>query len=212
MKNLLTHSITKRSLLVLLIVVFLFGIASLFHPFRRDVRIKVQITLAHLSSPASTPFPTVVTTGLTPVQKRIVTINFQQYAKKPVSYDATVLIYTQGSSEAWCADYASWVYKQAGVPFSNPNSGSWRIPGVYTLEAYFQAAGRYKPAGTYQPKVGDVAIYGKGQGHTAIVLARHGSTITTIGGNESGRLRIDTRSELGKDNYDLLGFGTLNTQ
>ncbi|HWB39223.1 MAG TPA: CHAP domain-containing protein [Candidatus Saccharimonadales bacterium] len=146
---------------------------------------------------------------LTSLQQKIVSLSKTEYAKSPVSYDATVLKYTQGSKEAWCADYISWIYKQADQPFKNPNSGSWRIPGVYTLQEYFQLRHQYQKVGNYQPKTGDVAIYSHGQGHAAIVLSRHGSNITTIGGNESGRLRIDTRPETGKNSYDLIGYGVL---
>ena len=198
----------KISLLVILGVIFLFGVAMLFHPVRRDVRVTIQVALAHLSSPANEPFPD-IKGNLTPLQQRIVTLAKQEYTKKPISYDQNVLRYTQVSKEAWCADYVSWVYNQAGVPLKNPNSGSWRIPGTYTLQAYFQAKHAYRPVGTYRPKVGDVAIYGHGQGHAAIVLGVNGNNITTIGGNESGRLRIDMRPQTGKNSYDLLGYGVL---
>ncbi|MCY4666961.1 MAG: CHAP domain-containing protein, partial [Rhodococcus sp.] len=42
--------------------------------------------------------------------------------------------YAEGVEESWCADFVSWSMNQIGTPFSNPNSGSWRIPGVYTLQ------------------------------------------------------------------------------
>lgn len=189
----------------------MFGILSLWHPFRRNVRVVTQTMLAHVSSSADTPFPVVNTEPLSVVQRRIVSLNQQEYAKRPISYDADVLKYTQNSKEAWCADYASWILAEAGQPLRNPNSGSWRIPGVYTLQDYFRAKHRYMTVGSYQPKVGDLAIYGHGAGHVAIVLKVQGRTITTIGGNESGRLRIDTRPETGRGNYDLIGFGTLAT-
>ena len=169
----------------------------------------MQTTLAHLSNPANTAFPDIDTGHLTDLQKKIVSLSKTQYAKKPVSYDSQVLTYTQGNKEAWCADYISWIYDKAGYLFKNPNSGSWRIPGVYTLQEYFQSIHHYQPVGKYQPKTGDVAIYSHGQGHAAIVLRVDGQNITTIGGNESGRLRIDTRPQTGKDSYSLIGYGIL---
>jgi hypothetical protein len=149
------------------------------------------------------------TRNLDSTQRRIVEIAKQEYIKRPISYDARVLTYTQGVKEAWCADFASWVMLQAGVPFSNPNSGGWRIPGVYTLQEYFESKHMYRPVGSYHPKAGDVAIYSHGQGHAAIVLKVQGSSLTTIGGNETGRVRIDTRPETGASSYDLIGYGVL---
>jgi len=199
----------KRSLLVILAVVFLCAVlALLFHPFRRDIRITTQTALAHVYSTPSTPFPIISTSQLTTTQQKIVTLARQEYAKKPVSFDANVLKYTDGNKEPWCADFASWIFREAGQPFNNPNSGSWRIPGVYTLEDYFQEKHRWQPAGNYRPQSGDVAIYSKGSGHTNIVLTVEGDTMTTIGGNENGHLRIDTlKYTAGTEG--LLGFGTL---
>jgi hypothetical protein len=201
----------KKSLLGLLAVILLLGLLCLYHPFRREVRIVTQTTIAHLYASPTVPFPAIPTASLTPVQQRIVVLSRREYAKKPVSYDATVLAYTQGVSEPWCADFASWIFKQVGQPFNNPNSGSWRIPGVYTLQAYFQTRHDYRIAGTYVPKTGDVAIYHTGEGHTNIVLSVHGNEMTTIGGNETGHLRIETQSYAkGVDGLD--GFGVLASE
>lgn len=202
------HSRFKKPLLVLLAVALLFGVACLFHPFRRNVRIAAQTAIAHIHQAPTAPFPNISTAGLTPLQQRIVTLARQEYAKKPVSYDAAVLTYTQGVSEPWCADFASWIFKQAGQPFSNPNSGSWRIPGVYTLQDYFQTSRRYVQAGSYVPKTGDVAIYHAGEGHTNIVLSVHGGQMTTIGGNEGGHIVIRTHP-YAKGTEGLDGFGVL---
>ncbi len=198
----------KRLLLVFGAVVFLSGVMCLFHPFRRDVRITVQTAIAHIYQAPDAPFPNISTNGLTSLQKQIVALARQEYTKKPASYDAAVLTYTRGSKEPWCADFASWIFMKAGQPFDNPSSGSWRIPGVYTLQAYLQTNHQYRIAGTYVPKTGDVAIYHTGEGHTNIVLTVHGSQMTTIGGNETGHLRLETQSYT-KDADGLNGFGVL---
>lgn len=203
-------TVVKKSLPYFVAVIFAFGALCLYHPFRREVRIVGQTTLAHLSSPVSGQFPVIPTARLSPLQRRIVDLTQQEYTKKPVSYDGNVLKYSQGSKEPWCADFASWIFMQAGRPFDNPNSGSWRIPGVYTLQEYFQAYNTYKMAGTYVPKTGDVAIYHQGEGHTNIVLTVKNGQMTTVGGNESGRIRIETQSYAkGADGLD--GFGVLST-
>lgn len=118
--------------------------------------------------------------------------------------------YAEGVDEQWCADFVSWVMREAGVPLVNPHSGHWRIPGVYTLEEYYGAAGRYEPAGSgYRPDIGDVVLYrnrlGFGQ-HTNIIASVDGDTAITVGGNESGRIRIHG---LDLDDPAIVGYGRL---
>jgi CHAP domain len=64
-------------------------------------------------------------------------------------------------SEEWCADFAAWVWKQAGVPvdyrlapgYLNANSASFYVWGA--------DHGLWHPAGSgYTPQPGDVALYG----------------------------------------------------
>ncbi|MEV5652465.1 CHAP domain-containing protein [Nocardia sp. NPDC052254] len=102
--------------------------------------------------------------------------------------------YAQGVDEPWCADFVSWVWSQAGQPLSNPNSGGWRIPGVATLQEYFESTGRFAALGSdYRPRTGDVVIYAAGSPfgqHTNIVLSADDHLLTTIGGNEQGTVRI----------------------
>ncbi|SKW26315.1 Uncharacterised protein [Mycobacteroides abscessus subsp. abscessus] len=62
--------------------------------------------------------------------------------------------YSEGNDEPWCADFTSWVMRASGKPFSNPNSGHWRIPGVLTLTAYLRDEGRYETPG-YAPEPGE---------------------------------------------------------
>ena len=127
-----------------------------------------------------------------------------EYAKHPREYDATVLMYTEGFREEWCADFVSYVYRQAGQPLSNPHNGSWRIPAVWTLRQYFESQGRFRSAYSYTPRPGDVAIYGGG--HTNIVVAVDGDTMTTIGGNEYDTIYKDTISHAA-GSRGLTGFG-----
>ena len=175
----------------------------------------ISSALAHLSSRTSEPFPTIETVGLSTEQIAIVKLSSQEYAKKPVSFDQNVHIYTEGVNEPWCADYVSWIYKKAGTPLSNPNSGSWRIPGVLTLQQYFKSTNRYKSVGAYTPKTGDVAMYvgnktldGRSRQHTNIVLKVENNSMTTIGGNERGRLRVSSQP-YNTDENSLVGFGIL---
>ncbi len=146
----------------------------------------------------------------------IVQITRQEYAERPTSYDRTVLKYTDGNKEPWCADFTSWVMKQSGVPYKNQNSTSWRIPGVLTLQEYYKSENRYiKADGKYRPKVGDVAIYvgertldGRSRQHANIVLDTIGDNMVTIGGNEQGRMRV-SMVNFKTNESSLVGFGTL---
>lgn len=119
--------------------------------------------------------------------------------------------YSDGIDEEWCADFVSWIMKEAGRPLSNPNSGSWRIPGVYTLQEYYQGIDAYAERGSgYTPAVGDVVIYDSsrwvGQ-HTNIVVAVDGGEAVTVGGNEFGRVRVHSLDW--ETDSAVVGFGKL---
>lgn len=215
-KSFKKHTILKIAsiLVAVLLVVFLGLILS---PSTRDAtKAMLSGIQAHLTLGANTPFPEADQTDLSETQKKIIEITKAEYEKKPVSFDQNVLKYSQGIKEPWCADYATWVLNQAGVPLSNPNSRSWRIPGVLTLQSYFKDQDKYEVIGTYTPKTGDLAIYvgnrtldGRSRQHTNIVLKVEGDTMTTVGGNERGRMRISTQSYKTNEN-SLVGFGVLD--
>jgi len=99
-----------------------------------------------------------------------------------VEYNPQVMQYTEGNAESWCADFVSWVFKQAGYAFyANPAPGrsSWRIPlvnaeiaGYPNLRSYFIKNGVYKTKESkYIPGPGDVVIFSRqGRSHTGIVV------------------------------------------
>ncbi|MFR9771580.1 CHAP domain-containing protein [Nocardia sp. SC052] len=153
-----------------------------------------------------TEFPALDRSALDAAQAGIVAVAEREFADPGAGTK-----YAEGAEEAWCADFVSWVLREAGVPLANPNSGSWRIPGVYTLQEYYESIGRFVPSGSnYRPRTGDVLLYGEpspfGQ-HTNIVLRVEGGQVTTIGGNEYGAVRIH-RFVLG-DITGVVGFGRL---
>ncbi|WP_238556677.1 CHAP domain-containing protein [Gordonia terrae] len=148
-------------------------------------------------------FPQVDASELTPGQLRIVeAVRREHAAQRPGTF------FSEGADEPWCANFVSWIMRAAGSPLVNPHSGHWRIPGVYTLQEYYEAAGRFEAAGDRAPRVGDVVLYDRSSGfgqHTNIVVAVDGETAVTVGGNETGRIRIhslDWRSDGG-----VVGFG-----
>ncbi|WP_072805520.1 CHAP domain-containing protein [Rhodococcoides yunnanense] len=152
----------------------------------------------------TTPFPDVDASALTTGQATVVELLRDEHERqRPGTF------YSDGVEEAWCANFVSWVMREAGQPLSNPNSGSWRIPGVYTLTEYYQEQGRFEPKG-YSPGVGDVVLYDNsswvGQ-HTNIVVAVDGDTATTVGGNELGKIRVHTVDV--QSDSAIVGFGRL---
>ncbi|WP_225725107.1 MULTISPECIES: CHAP domain-containing protein [unclassified Nocardia] len=151
-------------------------------------------------------FPDIDRSALDPVQARLVSVLEREF-----DHPGTGPTYAEGVTEPWCADFVSWVMREAGAPLANPNSGSWRIPGVYTLQEYYQGAGRFAPiASGYQPRTGDVLLYNDPSPfhqHTNIVLTARDGTVTTIGGNELGGIRIH-RFALADDS-GIVGFGRL---
>ncbi len=116
-------------------------------------------------------------------------------------------------SEPWCADFVSWVFKEAGSPFTGGvGEGGWQIPGVTSMMGWFQANAEYHAARSdYTPRVGDVVIYNESQNpypqHVNIVVAVNtdAKTFTTIGGNERDGIR---KSEQPFDANYITGFGT----
>lgn len=155
----------------------------------------------------TTDFPAVDTSALSTDQARIVALLRSEHEQqRPGTF------YADGVKEPWCADFASWIMREAGQPLSNPNSGSWRIPGVFTLREYYEHEGRFAPVGSYQPSVGDVVLYNNsswvGQ-HTNFVVAVDGDTATTVGGNEMGKIRVHT-VDWNSDSA-VVGFGKLKT-
>ena len=151
-------------------------------------------------------FPQIDRTALDPAQARIVDVLQSQYDAQPGGSH-----FSEGVEEPWCADFVSWVLKEAGRPLSNPNSGSWRIPGVYTLQEYYQAAGRFTDPTGYRPRTGDVVMYAEGSPlglHTNFVVTVDDNAITTIGGNEEGGIRVHTLDDA--EIAGILGYGRLS--
>jgi hypothetical protein len=151
-------------------------------------------------------FPAIDTGKLDLTQQKIVALLRQEYKAQPAGTK-----YSEGVGEPWCADFVSWIMKNTDVPLKNPNSGSWRIPGTYTLREYYESSGRFKSAESgYSPKVGDIMLYDNpspfGQ-HTNIVIKNNNGVVTTIGGNEPGGIRVYTHTD--KDGVGFVGYGIL---
>ncbi len=163
-----------------------------------------QIIASTTDSGERAIFPDVDTSKLTKDQSKVIEILKTEYALNPEGTK-----YSQGIEEPWCSDFVSWVYNEAEKPLINPNSGSWRIPGTYTLREYYESINKFESADSgYSPKVGDIMLYDNpspfGQ-HTNMVIANDNGTVTTIGGNEPGGIRIVKHSS--PDTAGFIGYG-----
>jgi hypothetical protein len=122
--------------------------------------------------------------------------------------------YTDSTLEYWCADFVSWVYRQAGTPFTGGSSGGWRIAGVSSMQSWFEKNANWTPNGpSANPQPGN--IYTLSISHVGIVEKVEGDTLYTISGNTS----VDNTNNgkgVGRGVYknfrankDIIGFGSL---
>jgi hypothetical protein len=103
---------------------------------------------------------------------------------------------TSCQGEFWCADFAKWVWRQAGID----------VTGLDAWAGHFVS--RYGPLGA-SPHVGDAVIFNyNGNGyadHVAVVTAVYGDgTIDSIGGDEGGSgsgAQFWTTASVQKDHY-----------
>jgi hypothetical protein len=106
---------------------------------------------------------------------------------------------TQGNPGVgpWCAYFASWACKQAGVPIMDGGAGSGSVDAVY---AWAQNTRRANPArSSYTPKPGDLIVFHEHIGVVENVLPN--GQIQTIEGNSSDRVSRRTHPR-----SDAIGF------
>lgn len=90
----------------------------------------------------------------------------------------------------WCAYFTSWVASQAGVPIGPDGNGMGYVP---TVKSWAEGAGRWSPAGSGLPRVGDLVVFDRGStgtpDHIGVVtgVGTDGS-IRTVEGNSSDRV------------------------
>ena len=174
-------------------------------PSRRRIRLRRLTVLAILATGLLVLGidPAVIGLGggkneptLPPLEQRIVSIAESQlgYRTDPPStycnrYSAywvsgTADCGNNNLDEEWCADFAAWVWRQAGVTFTyqfingdiNSSSASFYEWGV--------AQGTWHPVGGgYVPQPGDVAVYGL---DAATLTAAHVAVVTSFTPGDRG--------------------------
>jgi hypothetical protein len=121
-----------------------------------------------------------------------------------ISHESLLNNYSDGNAyEAWCADFVSYIYKQAGEPFTNGERDGW---DEY-LADNIQNMGftMHDPQG-YTPQAGDVAYFDYPGGHVEIV-GIGGKKPLYIYGN-SGIIDPKTKNgEMAEDTIQQNAFG-----
>jgi len=112
----------------------------------------------------------------------------------------------------WCADFAKYVWKGAGVTHaSEPEQSGGVLTGMAaSFKDYGMTYGTWHPrAGGYVPEPGDSLVFDwEGDGvidHVGIVTSADGSTVTTVEGNAGTPGAVRARS-YASSNVSIVGY------
>lgn len=120
-------------------------------------------------------------------------------------HEALLNTYTDGSPyEEWCADFVSYVYRQAGYPLAGAYDG-WDENDANNLQNYPEFTLHQASSG-YTPKAGDIAWFNYDGGHVEVVVSG-GARPTFIYGNSgetdpttgNGDMRTNTLTSDGSE-------------
>jgi len=136
------------------------------------------------------------TAGLSPLREQIVCLTETELAAWEPNYkngpttgsftDTRYLTYSRGAVQTWCADFASWIYDQAGDPLEKPNWDVSYVPNMVILAEKSGSGFTWHPIGDgYTPQPGDLVDHDNG-GHVNIVISVSGKNPTMmIGGDQT---------------------------
>jgi hypothetical protein len=131
------------------------------------------------------------------------------------------------TAEEWCADFAAWAWRKAGVRFTY-GYGPGEINGAAaSFYKWAVANGRWHPATrTYEAAPGDIAVYGLSLGtdpraaHVAIVIrdlpGRAGPDVVNGNGDLTAFSAVETGGDqryirVGHKHYPLAGYASPST-
>ena len=152
------------------------------------------------------------------VRQRVVAIAYSQvgYRTEPSHsycnkfsaqwYAGTAGCPNGGRSEEWCADFAAWAWKQAGVHFTYGFGPGKINAGAASFYEWGIANGAWHPATSgYVASPGDVAVYGLSLGsvpsasHVAIVTrdssGQRGPDVVNGDGDRTGFSVVETGTD-----------------
>lgn len=126
------------------------------------------------------------------------------------------------TAEEWCADFAAWAWRKAGVQFTYGYAPGDINGAAASFYEWAVANGRWHPATpTYVATPGDIAVYGLSPGtkpraaHVAIVVrdlpGRRGPDVINGDGNITAFSTVETGGDqryirVGRRRYPLAGF------
>ncbi len=91
---------------------------------------------------------------------------------EPNLHPALLTDYTDGNSyEEWCADFVSYIYKEAGVPFSNGERGQGGWDEYNANNIQYMGLTYHSANSGYVAQAGDVAFFNYPGGHVEIVVS-----------------------------------------
>jgi Ricin-type beta-trefoil lectin domain/CHAP domain len=86
-----------------------------------------------------------------------------------IGHSTLLNTYTDGAPyEEWCADFVSYVYKEAGYPFTRGEANGWDESNANNVQ--YMGFTMHDPS-SYTPKPGDVAYFDYEGGHVEIVIS-----------------------------------------
>lgn len=109
--------------------------------------------------------------------------DFAAWQSGNTSHESLLNIWTGGTpDEQWCADFVSYVYRQAGYPLTQAWQG-WDENQADQLR-YYPEFIKHSASSGYVPRPGDIAYFDYSGGHVEIVIAG-GKTPTFIYGDSA---------------------------
>jgi hypothetical protein len=125
------------------------------------VGFSVEGSNAALPAPPSTPFRARIVT-IAESQLGYKTDPTHSYCNKYSAYWGAGSACGGGlRSEEWCADFAAWVWRQAGAQFTYADAPGYIDASAASFYTWAVDHGTWHPAGNgYVPDAGDVAVYG----------------------------------------------------
>ena len=126
------------------------------------------------------------------------------------------------TAEEWCADFAAWAWRKAGIQFTYGYGPGEINGGAASFYEWAVANGRWQPAtSAYEAAPGDVAVYGLSLGthpraaHVAVVIrdlpGRHGPDVVNGDGDVTAYSAVETGGDqryitVGHKRYRLAGY------
>ena len=137
-----------------------------------------------------------------------------------------------GFGSNWCSEFVSWVYLQAGIPFTGGAKLPWLLNDTGKIMSWFHANGTFVDPKdpnwiNFKPTIGDYVFIGRASQQGDLTDRAHSGLVEsvsadgnlhTIEGNNKGRpvshfeyplFKTNTRDN-GPSNGIVLGFGHRN--